>query len=158
MTAPEKKERPIADYYSLPADVLWGSFVTKRMRDKRTPKDVCGEARITTDCESQLHPIPNFAPRGRRGCSCSLFGEESRNLVSLRVSIGQERMSLWSLLGIQRKEQCYFKKKRRHTVQCGPLWEYKKATYRLVSFSGWTLNFGPFPRRSYAGAILGIWL
>ena len=35
---------------SLPADVLWGSFVThsvgeKWMRDKRTPKDVCGEAR-----------------------------------------------------------------------------------------------------------------
>ena len=40
---------------SLPADVLWGSFVThfifisflsvgeKLMRDKRTPKDVCGE-------------------------------------------------------------------------------------------------------------------
>ena len=30
---------------SLPADVLWGSFVTEKwMRDKRTPKDVCGEA------------------------------------------------------------------------------------------------------------------
>ena len=37
---------------SLPADVLWGSFVThsflpvgeKWMRDKRTLKDVCGEA------------------------------------------------------------------------------------------------------------------
>ena len=33
---------------SLPADVLWGLFVThsflKWMRDKRTPKDVCGEA------------------------------------------------------------------------------------------------------------------
>ena len=37
---------------SLPADVLWGSFVThsflpvgeKWMRDKRTRKDVCGEA------------------------------------------------------------------------------------------------------------------
>ena len=33
---------------SLPADVLWGSFVTHsflpHMRDKRTPKDVCGEA------------------------------------------------------------------------------------------------------------------
>ena len=29
---------------SLPADVLWGSFVTRWMRDKRTPKDVCGEA------------------------------------------------------------------------------------------------------------------
>ena len=28
---------------SLPADVLWGSFV---MRDKRTPKDVCGEATV----------------------------------------------------------------------------------------------------------------
>ena len=36
--------RPFIDvdtFYSLPADVLWGSFVT---RDKRTPKDVCGEA------------------------------------------------------------------------------------------------------------------
>ena len=36
---------------SLPADVLWGSFVThsflKGMRDKRTLKDVCGEARGT---------------------------------------------------------------------------------------------------------------
>ena len=45
---------------SLPADVLWGSFVTHsggevksscfiespRMRDKRTPKDVCGEATL----------------------------------------------------------------------------------------------------------------
>ena len=30
---------------SLPADVRWGSFVTL-MRDKRTPKDVCGEASI----------------------------------------------------------------------------------------------------------------
>ena len=29
---------------SLPADVLWSSFVTHSMRDKRTPKDVCGEA------------------------------------------------------------------------------------------------------------------
>ena len=40
-------------YLSLPADVLWGSFVThsfvgeKWMRDKRTPKDVCGEATCT---------------------------------------------------------------------------------------------------------------
>ena len=33
----------IGNIASLPADVLWGSFV---MRDKRTPKDVCGEARI----------------------------------------------------------------------------------------------------------------
>ena len=34
---------------SLPADVLWGSFVTHsfRMRDKRTPKDVCGEATVS---------------------------------------------------------------------------------------------------------------
>ena len=36
---------------SLPADVLWGSFVTHSflpngwMRDERTPKDICGEAR-----------------------------------------------------------------------------------------------------------------
>ena len=39
----EDKERA-----SLLADVLWASFVTHswgRMRDKRTPKDVCGEAR-----------------------------------------------------------------------------------------------------------------
>ena len=42
---------------SLPADVLWGSFVTpsflphvgeKWTRDKRTPKDVCGKATATT--------------------------------------------------------------------------------------------------------------
>ena len=36
---------------SLPTDVLWGSFVTHSflpqwMRDKRTPKDVCGEAKL----------------------------------------------------------------------------------------------------------------
>ena len=47
--------RPTSDFLgfrNLPADVLWGSFVThsflpvgeKWMRDKRTPKDVCGEA------------------------------------------------------------------------------------------------------------------
>ena len=42
---------------SLPADVLWGSFVMhafislgeKWMRDKRTPKDVCGEANCDTN-------------------------------------------------------------------------------------------------------------
>ena len=34
---------------SLPSDVLWGSFVTHsfRMRDKRTPKDVCREATVS---------------------------------------------------------------------------------------------------------------
>ena len=33
--------------FSLPADVLWGSFVTHSfMRDKRSPKDVCGEATV----------------------------------------------------------------------------------------------------------------
>ena len=36
----------INDDPSLPADVLWGSFV---MRDKRTPKDVCGEAMMIQD-------------------------------------------------------------------------------------------------------------
>ena len=50
---------------SLPADVLWGSFVThsflphggeKRMRDKRTPKDVCGKANKITN----NHRIPRF--------------------------------------------------------------------------------------------------
>ena len=50
-----RQEKVRGDYncHSLPADVLWGSFVThsflphvgeKWMRDKRTPKDVCGEA------------------------------------------------------------------------------------------------------------------
>ena len=35
---------------SLPADVLWGSFVTHSfLRDKRTPKDVCGEAKGTEE-------------------------------------------------------------------------------------------------------------
>ena len=42
---------------SLPADVLWGSFVThsflKWMRDKRTPKDVCGEATRQLDKGSE---------------------------------------------------------------------------------------------------------
>ena len=40
-TAEEEVNRLI----SLPTDVLWGSFVTHSfMRDKQTPKDVCGEA------------------------------------------------------------------------------------------------------------------
>ena len=40
----------IGEHRSLPADVLWGSFVTHSFNecvtngDKRTPKDVCGEA------------------------------------------------------------------------------------------------------------------
>ena len=45
---------------SLPADVLWGSF-EKWMRDKRTPKDVCGEA--THSVEEFLPSFPNA--RGR---------------------------------------------------------------------------------------------
>ena len=46
-------------YHSLPADVLWGSFVThsflphgereKWMRGEWTPKDVCGEATATRE-------------------------------------------------------------------------------------------------------------
>ena len=31
---------------SLPADDLWGSFVTHSFLDKRTPKDGCGEASL----------------------------------------------------------------------------------------------------------------
>ena len=44
---------------SLPADVLWGLFVThsflgeKWMRDKQTPKDVCGEA-------MEIYVVVNF--------------------------------------------------------------------------------------------------
>ena len=37
--------KEIKIYHSLPTDVLWGSFVTHSL-DKRTPKDVCGEARF----------------------------------------------------------------------------------------------------------------
>ena len=56
--------------YSVPADVLWGSFVTWRIhsphppyvgekwiRDKRTPKEVCGEAIYYSDLI--LHPCSN---------------------------------------------------------------------------------------------------
>ena len=47
---------------SLPADVLWGSFVThsflvmeKWMRDKGTPKDVCGKATTEVDSVGHMH-------------------------------------------------------------------------------------------------------
>ena len=38
-------------YHSLPADVLWGSFVTHsfRTRDEQTPKEVCGEPTHTRE-------------------------------------------------------------------------------------------------------------
>ena len=50
---------------SLPADVLWGSFVTHSwMRDKRTPKDVCGE--VTKRSHSSR-------PAWRRGLWNGLF-------------------------------------------------------------------------------------
>ena len=39
------KETSMKTSVSLPADVLWGSFVTHSFLPKRTPKDVCGEAR-----------------------------------------------------------------------------------------------------------------
>ena len=42
--------------YSLPADVLWGSFVTHSL----TPKDVCGEAIVCTAIFSSFHLIPLF--------------------------------------------------------------------------------------------------
>ena len=57
---------------SLPADVLWGSFVThsfmKGMRDKRTLKDVCVEARGSS-CRAQLFnnlKFPTLPPHPRR--------------------------------------------------------------------------------------------
>ena len=68
------------------------------------------ECPIAGYCRLRI-PTPSnteFRSRGQRGCSSSLLGEESRILVSLRVSIGQEKMSLSSLLGIERKEQCHF--------------------------------------------------
>ena len=37
---------------SLPADVLWGSFVTHSFLPKRPPKDVCGEA--TQGCKTRF--------------------------------------------------------------------------------------------------------
>ena len=42
---------------SLPADVLWGSFVThsflpQGMRDERTSKDVCGEVRKVAEIDA----------------------------------------------------------------------------------------------------------
>ena len=46
---------------SLPADVLWGSFVTYsflphgEMNDKRTSKGVCGEAAGTEACSLLLY-------------------------------------------------------------------------------------------------------
>ena len=47
-------EQKILQYSSLPADVRWGSFLMHLflpygIHDKRTPKDVCGEATKTHD-------------------------------------------------------------------------------------------------------------
>ena len=36
-------------FCSLPADVLWGSFVMHSFLDKRTPKGICGEANCFVD-------------------------------------------------------------------------------------------------------------
>ena len=59
---------------SLPADVLWGSIVThsflphrqsvgeKWMRDKRTPKDVCGEANQKIDTTSSSFVLHKQRP------------------------------------------------------------------------------------------------
>ena len=55
-------EKTISDKSSLPADVLWGLFVThlflrggEMMRDKRTTKGVCGEATIKAKGESPIN-------------------------------------------------------------------------------------------------------
>ena len=46
---------------SLPADVLWGSFVTHSLRDKRTSKDVCDHARRLIRNTKKL--VPKFQYR-----------------------------------------------------------------------------------------------
>ena len=59
---------PIVNIGSLPADVFWGSFGVC-FRDKRTPKDVCGEAKTLESARNQWNPkrqTRNKTPKNQR--------------------------------------------------------------------------------------------
>ena len=84
----------IRHWTSLPADVLWGSFVThsflsvgeKWMRDKRTPKDVCGEA-TTEHSTNKFSRLPKHYTAGRcfrLTCTQTLFSFSFEQFTSTR--------------------------------------------------------------------------